>query len=137
MIALLEILFNQHNSVARLYITWDAASWHRSGALVEWLDAFNEKTRQSRAGPLIYLVPLPTSSQFLDVIEAVFGGMKKAVIHHSNYDSETDMKTAISRHFLERNAYFLDNPKRAGQKIWELDFFADYDSMRYGNYRKW
>jgi len=58
MIALLEILFNQHNSVARLYITWDAASWHRSGALVEWLDAFNEKTRQSRAGPLIYLVPL-------------------------------------------------------------------------------
>jgi transposase len=137
MIALLEILFNQHNSVARLYITWDAASWHRSGALVEWLDAFNEKTRQSRAGPLIYLVPLPTSSQFLDVIEAVFGGMKKAVIHHSNYDSETDMKKAISRHFLERNAYFLDNPKRAGQKIWQLDFFTDYNNIRYGDYRRW
>jgi transposase len=137
MIHLLEILFNQHYSVARLYITWDAASWHRSGALVEWLDAFNEKTRQGRAGPLICLVPLPTCSQFLDVIEAVFGGMKKAVIHHSNYASEIDMKTAISRHFLERNAYFLYNPKRAGQKIWELDFFADYDNMRYGNYRKW
>jgi transposase len=136
-IDLLEILFNQHSSAAKLYITWDAASWHRSFTLIDWLDAFNEKTRQTRAGPLIYLVPLPTSSQFLDVIEAVFGGMKKAVIHHSNYESEKDMKMAISRHFLERNAYFLDNPKRVGQKIWELDFFADHANVRYGNYREW
>ena len=108
-----------------LYITWDAASWHRSNPLLEWLDTFNNETARSREGPLIHFVPLPKSSQFLDVIEAVFSGLKKAVIHHSDYRTEQEMKSAISRHFLERNQYFLSNPKRAGKKIWELDFFAD------------
>ena len=93
------------------------------GSLVEWLDTFNEGTKRSGEGPAIYLVPLPTSSQFLDVIEAIFSGMKKAVIHHSNYRSEEEMKAAISRHFVERNEYFLANPKRAGKKIWDVDFF--------------
>jgi hypothetical protein len=62
---------------------------------VEWLDAFNVETTSSGFGPTIHLVPLPTSSQFLDVIEAVFSGMKKAVIHHSDYQSEDEMKKAI------------------------------------------
>jgi hypothetical protein len=95
MIDLIEVLFNQHCAAGRLYITWDAASWHRSSGLVKWLDAFNEETRKSQDGPLIYLIPLPTSSQFLDVIEAVFSGMKRAVIHHSNYRSAEEMKAAI------------------------------------------
>ena len=125
MIELIEVLFDQHTSASTLYITWDAASWHRSTLLLEWLDAFNRETATSKEGPLIQFVPLPTSSQFLDVIEAVFSGMKKAVVHHSDYRSEQEMKIAISRHFLERNQYFLSNPKRAGKKIWELDFFAD------------
>jgi transposase len=30
MIELMEILFNQYRSSTKLYITWDAASWHRS-----------------------------------------------------------------------------------------------------------
>jgi transposase len=137
MIDLIEVLFNQHACASKLYITWDAASWHRSSPLVEWLDAFNTETMRSGEGPLVYLVPLPTSSQFLDVIEAVFSGMKRAVVHHSNYSSEQEMKAAISRHFVERNAYFLANPRRAGQKIWELDFFTDYETIRSGNYREW
>lgn len=137
MIELIEILFNQHRSASRLYITWDMASWHRSSVLVDWLDTFNAETEHLAEGPLIHLVPLPTSSQFLDVIEAIFSGMKKAVIHHSNYRSEEEMKAAISRHFVERNEYFLVNPKRAGKKIWDLDFFTDYDTIRAGDYREW
>jgi len=137
MVDLIELLFNQHTHSTKIYIAWDAASWHRSNVLVEWLDTFNTETQRRGNGPLIYLVPLPTSSQFLDVIEAVFSGMKKAVIHHSNYRSEQEMKAAVSQHFVERNAYFLANPKRAGQKIWELDFFTDYDNLRYGDYREW
>jgi hypothetical protein len=117
MIELIEILFNQHRSASKLYITWDAASWHRSNELVDWLDTFNEETERSGEGPLIHLVPLPTSSQFLDVIEAIFSGMKKAVIHHSNYRSEAEMKAMISRHFVKRNEYFLANPRRAKKKI--------------------
>ena len=104
---------------------------------MEWLDAFNVETTSSGFGPTIHLVPLPTSSQFLDVIEAVFSGMKKAVIHHSDYQSEDEMKTAISRHFVERNDYFRDNPKRAGKKIWEVDFFQDMENLNSGNYREW
>jgi len=104
---------------------------------LEWLDAFNRETASSKEGPLIHFVPLPTSSQFLDVIEAVFSGMKKAVIHHSDYRSEQEMKIAISRHFLERNQYFISNPRRAGKKIWALDFFVDSEVIRAGDYRKW
>ena len=47
------------------------------------------------------------------------------------------MKAAISRHFRERNEFFRLNPKRAGKKIWELDFFQDYGHIRSGNYREW
>lgn len=137
MIDLIEILFNQYPAASRLYLTWDAASWHSSSLLVEWLNGFNAETKRRGDGPVIELVPLPASAQFLDVIEGVFSGMKRAVIHHSDYPGPDEMKDAISLHFLERNAYFRENPRRAGQKIWELDFFADRETIRSGNYRQW
>lgn len=137
MIDLVEILFNQQFEKARLFVTWDAASWHNSNALIAWLDEFNTATRQAGSGPIIELVPLPTCSQFLDVIEAVFSGMKRAVIHNSDYQSKDEMKTAISKHFLDRNAYFKENPRRAGKKIWEIDFFNDSKNLRSGDYREW
>jgi transposase len=137
MIDLMELLYNQYATAAKLYVTWDAASWHRSAMVVEWLDAFNAITRSTDDGPLIDLIPLPTSAQFLDVIEAVFSGMKRAVIHHSDYRDAREMKVAISRHFAERNAHFLENPRRAGERIWDVDFFADNENLRSGNYREW
>jgi len=137
MIDLTELLYNQYFSATKLYVTWDVASWHRSAMLLEWLDAFNAATRRTGEGPIIELVPLPTSSQFLDVIEAVFSGMKRAVVHHSDYRDVTEMKRAISLHFAERNAHFRDNPRRAGKKIWEVDFFDDNENIRSGNYREW
>jgi transposase len=137
MIDLIEVLYNQHFSASKIYLTWDAASWHRSAMLVEWLDVFNAATSSMGEGPIIHLVPLPTSSQFLDVIEAVFSGMKRAVIHHSDYRDVPEMKKAISLHFTERNAHFQDNPRRAGKKIWDLDFFDNTENIRSGNYRDW
>jgi transposase len=136
-IDLIELLFNQHFTAAKLYVTWDAASWHRSTPLVEWLDRFNAQTRASGEGPTVHLVPLPRSSQFLDVLEAVFSGMKRAVVHHSDYAGVPEMKAAISRHFVERNDHFQRNPRRAGKKIWDIDFFEDYENIRSGNYREW
>ena len=137
MIDLMELLYNQDFSAPKLYVTWDAASWHKSAMLVEWLNAFNSTTRKTNEGPFIDLVPLPTSSQFLDVIEAVFSGMKRAVVHHSDYRDVPEMKTAISRHFTERNAHFRENPRQAGKQIWEIDFFDDNKNIRSGNYREW
>ena len=137
MIDLIELLFNQYSAVARIFLTWDAASWHSSISLVEWLDVFNAQTLESGLGPIIQLVPLPTSSQFLDVLEAVFSGMKRAVVHHSDYQSVAELKIAVSSHFVERNAFFKENPKRAGKKIWNVDFFQDTNNLRSGDYREW
>ena len=136
-IDLAEILSNQYHNKSRIYLTWDAASWHRSNELVEWADHSNTVNKASRSGPVIEVVPLPASAQFLDVIEAVFSAMKRAVIHSSDYQSEQEMKIAISTHFRERNEFFKHNPKRAGKKIWEIDFFNDHNHIRSGNYREW
>ena len=137
MIDLIEILYNQFHDNTKIYITWDAASWHSSNELNDWLDQFNAETRQISEGPIIEFLPLPTSSQFLNVIESIFSGMKRAVIHHSDYQSTDEMKRAISLHFVERNEYYKDNPKRAGKKIWEIDFFKDYNNITSGNYREY
>jgi transposase len=136
-IDLAEILFNQYRAKSKIYLTWDAASWHGSDMLVQWIDDLNQWNADIKAGPTIEFVPLPSSAQFLDVIEAVFSGMKRAVIHNSDYESEEEMKKAISTHFRERNKFFIDNPKRAGKKIWEIDFFQDHNYIRSGNYREW
>jgi len=135
MIDLIEILFNQYFLKKKIYITWDAASWHSSNELVEWLNFFNEKTLKHLIGPTIEFVPLPSCAQFLNVIESTFSHMKKGVIHNSNYQSALEMKTAISGYFKERNDYFFENPKRAGKKIWEIDFFKDHENIKSGNYR--
>jgi len=137
MIDLVEILFNQYHDKSRLYLAWDAASWHRSNELVEWVDELNARTRADCLGPTVQFVPLPSSAQFLNVIEAVFSGMRRAVIHFSDYQSEEEVKAAISQHFRERNEFFRNNPKRVGNKIWEVDFFDNIDNIRCGNYREW
>ena len=82
-----------------------------------------DKLNADRKGPSIKVVPLPKQSQFLNVIESVFGGMKKAVIFNSDYSSEYGMRSAISRHFRERNEYYRANPKRAGKKIWDKEYY--------------
>lgn len=66
----------------------------------------------------IELVPLPARAQFLNVIESVFSGMARAIIHNSNYTSKEEAKAAIDRYFEERNEHFRLNPKRAGNRIW-------------------
>ena len=58
--------------------------------------------------------------------------------HHLNaYQSVVELKTAVSSHFTDRNAYFKENPRRAGKKIWDVDFFEDSTNLRSGVYREW
>jgi transposase len=136
-IDLVEILFNQNRTRSKIYLTWDAASWHGSDALLDWVDELNGSNLIGTRGPSIEFVPLPSSAQFLNVVEAVFSGMKRAVIHNSDYQSADEMKAAISTHFSDRNQFFINEPKRAGNKIWEIDFFQDHNRIRPGNYRQW
>jgi len=136
-IDLAEVLYNRYNDKSKIYLTWDAASWHGSNELVEWADEINTWNTANNSGPIIEFVPLPSSAQFLNVIEAVFSAMKSSVIHNSDYESEEEMKNMISAHFSERNDYFKHNPKRAGKRIWNINFFEDHGSLRSGNYREW
>lgn len=119
MIKLIEILVQKYRDEECLYISWDAASWHDSKALNKKIAELNHPDYRSKnRTPEIKLAPLPTCAQFLNVIESVFSGMARAIIHNSNYQSVNEAKKAIDRHFTERNQHFKENPKRAGNKIW-------------------
>jgi transposase len=120
MIRMTDILIKQYSTASKLYISWDAASWHISRELKYHINEHNEKAKFNKL-PLIELAPLPASAQFLNVIESVFSGMARAIIHNSDYESTKVAMDAIDRHFMERNQYFLDNPKRAGNKIWGME----------------
>ncbi len=119
MIKLLEVLLSKYTAEERIYFSWDAASWHASKKLYEKVTEVNEPLYRKRNHTLLVeLAPLPSSAQFLNVIESVFSGMAKAVIHNSDYQSVDECKFAIDRYFTDRNQAFLENPKRAGKKIW-------------------
>jgi hypothetical protein len=115
MIKMTEKLLVEYRGVRTLYLSWDAASWHMSKELRSFVD---RKNAQGEGGPRIELVPLPASAQFLNVIESVFSGMARAIIHNSNYSSVEAASDAIDRYFDERNRHYAENPKRAGRKIW-------------------
>lgn len=120
MIRLIEILVTKYAACRQLYLSWDAASWHASNQLKGWLAQHNADA-QVRGGPQIKVVPLPSCAPFLNVIEAVFSGMARAVIHNSNYPSAEEAKAAIDRYFAERNAHFQAHPERAGEWVWGLE----------------
>lgn len=117
MIKLSKMLIAEYHSMRKLYLSWDAASWHMSKELNAFVSANNSACIENDL-PEIELAPLPASAQFLNVIESVFSGMARAIIHRSDYQSVDDAQAAIDRYFKDRNEFFLSNPKRAGQKIW-------------------
>jgi transposase len=130
-ISLIEMLTKEYGNAARMFLTWDAITVHSSKALTAWISTHNS----SVDGPLIEVIPLPSNSQFLNVIEAVFGGMKKAVICNSDYATAHEMQEAIARHFEERNQFYRDNPKRAGNKIWDKQSF-DFNKLAGGLFKR-
>lgn len=119
MIRLVEVLTVQNRGQDKLYLSWDAASWHASKKLLDHLELVNEPDyRQAHGAPVIILAPLPARAPHLNVIESVFSGMSKSVIRNSDYASVVECKAAIDRYFMKRNVYYADYPKRAGNKIW-------------------
>ena len=64
---------------------------------------------------MVETAPLPARAQFLNVIESVFSGMARAIIHNSDYKSVDEAKAAVDRYFAERD-YFRQHPRRAGKK---------------------
>ena len=119
MVKLLDLLLEKYADQSRIYLSWDAASWHASKKFYARVKKINSaKYRAAHKCPRVRLAPLPSRAQFLNVIESVFSGMAKAIIHNSDYQSVDEAVAAIDRYFAERNQEFKDNPKRAGGKIW-------------------
>lgn len=140
MIKLLEILLEEYKSQERIFFSWDMASWHASKLLKKKVDEVNAPDyRNIHNTPLVELAPLPVSAQFLNIIESVFSGMAKAVIHNSDYQSVDECKEAIDLYFEERNMAFIENPKRAGKKIWGEEMvkpiFNDSNTCKDPRYR--
>lgn len=114
MIKLLELLISKYSNEKRIYFSWDAASWHASKKFKQAVDEHNK----SKKLPKVKLAPLPACAQFLNVIESVFSGMAKAIIHNSDYQSVDECARAINRYFSDRNKFYIQNPQKAGNKIW-------------------
>jgi hypothetical protein len=117
MIRMMDVLLDKYGDRRTLYLSWDAASWHVSKKLKERINEHNATTEASGL-PRVEMAPLPSGAQFLNVIESVFSGMARAVIHNSNYQSADAARAAIDDYFADRNQQFRDNPKRAGNRIW-------------------
>jgi hypothetical protein len=112
---------DQYRDRRKLYLSWDGASWHISKRLFQRIEEHNATVLGGGGGPLVETAPLPTGAQFLNVIESVFSGMARAIIHNSDYQSLEKAKTAIDRYFGERNEHYLLHPRRAGDKIWRKE----------------
>ncbi|MGI4794737.1 MAG: IS630 family transposase [Janthinobacterium lividum] len=138
MIRMMDTLVEQYAHCSRIYLSWDAASWHISKLLGAHIEQHNQ-TAEDHHRPCVEVAPLPVGAQFLNVIESVFSGMARAIIHNSDYASLDVAKEAIDRYFAERNAQFRHNPRRAGNKIWGKErvapVFNAANSCKDPNYR--
>ena len=117
MIRMMDLLVEQYSHHRTLYLSWDAASWHISKRLTKHIEQHNAKAAPKNL-PHVKTAPLPAGAQFLNVIESVFSGMARAILHNSDYGSLDEARAAIDRYFQERNLFFQQNPRRAGHKIW-------------------
>jgi hypothetical protein len=138
MIRMMGNLIDEYADRRKLYLSWDAASWHMSKQLFARIDAHNAAVVNG-GGSMVETAPLPAGAQFLNVIESVFSGMARAIVHNSDYKSVDEAKAAIDRYFTERNKFFRQHPRRAGKKIWEKErapaVFSDANNCKDPRYR--
>ena len=138
MIRMMDVLIDLYRDRRKIYLSWDAASWHMSKRLSDRI-ASNNIMADVTGSTRVELAPLPAGAQFLNVIESVFSGMARAIIHNSDYKTADDAKAAINRYFEERNAHFKRSPRRAGNKIWrkerELASFSNANNCKDPRYR--
>lgn len=119
MIRMSDLLRGQYAHCEKIYLSWDSASWHVSKKLKAHLEGLNRTA--GREYPVMEIAPLPAGAQFLNVIESVFSGMARAIMHNSDYESPEAAKRAINQYLQHRNSHFRDEPSRAGDKIWRLE----------------
>ena len=123
MIKMMDVLRTQYRDCSTIYLSWDAASWHMSKRLAE-IAKRNVEAKGS-ALPIVKTAPLPAGAQFLNIIESIFSGMSRAIIHSSDYPCVEAAQRAIDEYFAKRNEGFRKQPKRADGKIWGVERVAN------------
>ena len=103
MVKLLHRLVDKYADQKCIYLSWDAASWHASRAFYASVREINNAKGK---GPQVKLVPLPSCAQFLNVIESVFSGMARAIIHNSNFPSPEAAQEIIDKYFAKETKSF-------------------------------
>lgn len=86
MIKMMDLLRVQYRHCKTIYLSWDAAPWHISQDLAMHVQHRNSEAL-AEGYPIVKTAPLPIGAQFLNVIESVFSGMARAIIHNSDYFS--------------------------------------------------
>ena len=66
MIRMMGRLVEQYPERRKIYLSWDAASWHISKCLGQRIEE-NNAAALSRGGPTVETAPLPSGAQFLNV----------------------------------------------------------------------
>jgi hypothetical protein len=97
MIKMMDLLRVQYRNCTTVYLSWDAASWHISDELAMHIKRRTEEAL-AEGYPVVKTAPLPAGAQFLNVIESVFSGMARGIIHNSDYCSVEAAKEAIDRY---------------------------------------
>jgi hypothetical protein len=85
MVKMMNVLIAKYADRRKIYLSWDAASWHIAKQLNQRIDEHNSNVGGS--GVVVETAPLPSGAQFLNLIESVFSGMSRAIIQNSNYPS--------------------------------------------------
>jgi transposase len=138
MIKMIDLIRRSSKGKSTIYFSWDAASWHMSRKLDKHVEFLNGWADYDDA-PKVVLVPLPARAQFLNVIESVFSGMARAIIHNSDFADEKEAKEMIDAYIEQRNSYFLCNPRKAGDKVWGRErfppVFSDAGNFKDPGYR--
>ena len=134
LVNMLQELMDRYSAYSRICLTWDSLSSHNAKLVNDWISDANATAKRHRTAK-VEVYPLPSNAQFLNVVESTFRNIRKAVIYNSDYPSVEEMQAAITRYLNERNAYFLLNPRRAGNKIWSKELFTPED-LPGGLYRK-
>ena len=74
-IKMVHMLISKYSDCRTIYLSWDHSSWHSSKALSSKINELNENAYRSQSNtPIVKLAPLPSRSQFQNVIESVFSG---------------------------------------------------------------
>lgn len=93
-IQLLKYLEKLYPLATKIYVILDNARYHFSAPVVDWV-------KTSR----VQLVPLPTYSPELNLIERLWKVFKKNVLYNKFYESFDDFKKACSRFFTHQHEH--------------------------------